>query len=270
MNHFTSQTDSSVQTPIEVQIILAEYERQQQNVQHSSDTVTGTLTVYLTLLTFLISAGGAAAVWGQYREIIPILLASFAAVASVATVFTLFRTYQARVKQTDGEKSLSRLRNFLVTHYPTIQDYVADRITNPIHDDWPTPYTHPRHSSAYHGWLTLCIAAGAFAGLSSLFVLVSINDYLLGMAYILLRWVWWLTPLSTSSAIALFCLTWLHRKLSYRRSNEQPRFPWADQYETTISTGNTPTSSQSAEVSNQNMVEPSDTNTHTKSSQNEG
>src|SRR5689334_15170682 len=102
----TIRPDSSFQEP-EIQIILAEYEYQQQRLKSSVETVNQTLTLYITAITFMATiAAGTLVVTTQPANIIALILGSLATVGTVTTLFTFARSYNARIEQTDAERAL--------------------------------------------------------------------------------------------------------------------------------------------------------------------
>lgn len=202
-------------TEDELQIVLVEYGHQQDKLKSSRDIVNQSLTLYLGLFAFLVPVAASALAVGLFgSRDIALILTGICALACFASVFTLMRTYQARIEQTDAEKALSRLRNYILHEHPRLANYFS----GPIHDDWRTPYTHRWASASFWGWLALALGAGAFAALSALaFTAFAFPSVLPA--------IWWMVSLPPGVFIFLVCYRWLDRKLKYRTVLDVPRFP---------------------------------------------
>ena len=104
----------------ELEIILTEYNRQEQRLQVSIETVNQSLNLYIGVIAFLTPvAAGTVTFWAQQQNLTFLLLGIVAAVATIATFFTFIRSYQARIEQTEAERAMSRLRNHFITTIPS-------------------------------------------------------------------------------------------------------------------------------------------------------
>jgi hypothetical protein len=166
-------------------------------------------------MAFLVPVAGSALAVGLFdSRDVALILSTICVLAASASVFTLMRTYQARIEQTDAEKALSRLRNYILKEHPKLKKYYS----GPIHDDWPTPYTNRWASSSFWGWVALAFVSGVFAALSTLAFVV----FAFPLAAPILRWT---VPLIIGMCAFLFCYWWLDRKLGYRAMVDVPHFP---------------------------------------------
>lgn len=211
----SSTTTPSVEAEANLQIILAEYGHQHDKLKSSKENVNQSLTIYLTLIAVLVPVASTLLSVGifQNRDV-ALLLANICLLAASASIFTLMRTYQARIEQTDAEKALSRLRNFIITFHPILKKYYS----GPIYDDWATPYSNRWSSSSFWGWLALIFGAGVFSALSVIsFIIFAFPKES--------RIVWWTAPLFSGIVVFCFCYLWIDRKLKYRAAIDIPRFP---------------------------------------------
>jgi hypothetical protein len=210
-----STKTSVVEANSDLQIVLAEYGHQHDKLKSSKDTVNQSLTLYLSLMAFLVPVAGSALAVGLFNsQDVASILSAICLLAASASVFTLMRTYQARIEQTDAEKALSRLRNFILTTHPNLKKYYS----GPSNDDWPTPYTNRWASSSFWGWLALAFMSGVFTALSTLAFMVLAFP----LAAVIFRWA---IPLIAGMCVFLFCYWWLDRKLKYRAILDVPNFP---------------------------------------------
>lgn len=200
----------------ELQIILAEYNRQQQRLQLSIETVNQTLNIYTGVIAFLIPVAAGTVAWTQQTYLLSLLLGIIALVAGVATFFTFIRSFQARMDQTNAERALSRLRNYFATNYSDINVYLSGS----IYDDWPTPYTNQWQSASFMGWLAMIIVTGVFTGLSVYLFLTSAN-------LTMQLWIWLIIPIGMGILATGICYLWLDRRLKgwQEADKKAQRFP---------------------------------------------
>lgn len=198
----------------ELTIILAEYGHQYDRRRAALDGVNQTLTLYLGALGFVVPLVGAVAVFSQDPKINPYIIAGFMTFSCVATISALLRSYKQRIEQTYAEQSMSRLRRYFVDRFPHLRTYLP----GPFYDDWPTPFTHRWHSLTFYGWMTFCVAAGAFAGFA-------VAAIMWGLPYIYDFWFAVSVPLSIAFAVFGATFTWVWKRLNYEREAFESRFP---------------------------------------------
>ena len=120
---------------------------------------------------------------------------------------------RCRLVQTEAEQVQSRLRNLFVSRAPHVAPYLSDRTT----DDWPTPYSAPRQSGSYKGWLVLVAVASALVGLAVLLAVLSVQ----GLS-------WWVAALACGVAVVVNAgvTRWVLRRVLRRKAqNYVPLFP---------------------------------------------
>jgi hypothetical protein len=199
-----------------LQIVLAEYSRQGKRVEVSLATVNQSLSLYLTILTALAAVGtGSLALLSQRTPQLALLILSLlSSGGALATGLTLLRVFRARMEQTDADRALSRLRNYFVTQWPSLEKYISDS----FYDDWPTPYSHKRRSGSFIGWMVLVILAGLFLSASVALAFAALKpqmDVRVGL----------ILSICAGLFLSGVCSLWLRVKLEARRYSDRPRFP---------------------------------------------
>lgn len=137
----------------ELTFLIAEYEAQHARVQACIGAVSQAVALFVGGVTLLATAvaGAAAVLFPSQTQLGLAVLSCAFFFTAVGGALTLFASYRARIQQTDSEQILSRLRRYFLTTWPHVGIYIIGS----IHDDWPTPYTHPWRSYTVFGWLCL-------------------------------------------------------------------------------------------------------------------
>ena len=149
-----------------LQIVLAEYERKQQDFQSSLDTVNHSFNQYLTAMAFLIPGIAYAAVnWSPDKRLLTSLLIGGIAFAIVLiTNFTILRMYHGVKQQKQTLHRLKKLHHYLISGYGELIQYLSEPQVQP----WLNPLTISQG-------LGLSLLGSFFAGVSVYSFLLTFN-----------------------------------------------------------------------------------------------
>jgi len=140
-----------------LQIVLAEYERKQQDFQFSLDTVNHSFNQYLTAMAFLVPGiAGAAVIWSSEKRLLTsLLIAGIAFAIVLITNFTILRMYHGVEQQKQTNARLKKLHDYLISSHSELREYLFEPQLQP----WLNPLTISQG-------LGLILLGSFFAGVS--------------------------------------------------------------------------------------------------------